>query len=171
MHEMSKFIPQFAASTMRANAVSVAAQLLGPACEFRTDHAIRKAAGSTADTPWHQDQWYWNPAHEFRRVSVWIPLQDVDEQNGCMQFISRQDIPDTIGHGRPEGDPEHNAWEADGALFDPQTVVPCPLPAGGATVHYGKTLHYTSGNFSQEPRRAYIVSCGDPSTEVWRKNT
>ena len=171
MHDMSMFAPRFALSTMRANAISVAAQLLGPRCLFRTDHAICKPVGSDVDTPWHQDQWYWNPKEEFRRVSVWIPLQDVDEQNGCMQFVSRQRIPDTIAHRRPDMDPESNAWEADPALFDPDERTSCPLPAGGATVHYGKTLHFTSGNRSNQPRRAYIVSCGDPATELWRKKT
>ena len=146
MHEMSKFVPQFAQSLMRANAISLAAQLLGPTCVFRTDHAICKTASSDADTPWHQDQWYWNPEKEFRRVSVWIPLQEVDEENGCMQFVSREKIPDTITHRRPDLDPDSNAWEADINLFDPEDRIACPLPAGGATVHYGKTLHFTSSN-------------------------
>ncbi len=168
MHEMSKFVPRFAVSAMRANAISAAAQLLGEHCRFRTDHAIRKPAGSAVDTPWHQDQWYWNPGEEFRRVSVWIPLQPVDERNGCMQFVSRQHVPDIITHRRPDDDPDHNAWEADPALFDPDLRTPCPLPAGGATIHYGKTLHYTAGNHSDQPRRSYIVSCGDPATENWR---
>lgn len=166
MHDLSKNIPQFAKSNMRANAVAIAVQLLGPKCEFRTDHAISKPAGSLVDTAWHQDQFYWDPKAEYRRVSVWIPLQDVNEDNGCMQFMSRQHVPDTISHHKEGHDPDSNAWEADASLFDVSLKVPCALPAGGATVHYGKTLHYTSGNHSPEPRRAYIVSCGDPSTET-----
>jgi ectoine hydroxylase-related dioxygenase (phytanoyl-CoA dioxygenase family) len=166
MHELSKNLPQFATSRVRANAVAIAEQLLGPKCEFRTDHAISKPAGSLVDTAWHQDQWYWDPQAEFRRVSVWIPLQDVSEENGCMQFMSRQDVPDLITHHKENNDSDSNAWEADSSLFDMALKVACPLPAGGATIHYGKTLHFTSGNHSTEPRRAYIVSCGDPSTET-----
>jgi len=166
MHELSKNIFEFAASRMRANAVSVADQLLGPTCEFRTDHAISKPAGSLTDTAWHQDQWYWNPKAEYHRVSVWIPLQEVGEDNGCMQFMSREHVPEVITHHKQDHDEDSHAWEADADLFDASLRVPCPLRAGGATIHYGMTLHYTSGNHSSEPRRAYIVSCGDPSTEI-----
>ena len=163
MHEMSKNLAAFANSLMRANAIAVAEQLLGPECEFRTDHAISKPAGSPAATPWHQDQWYWDPKAEYRRVSVWIPLQDVNAENGCMQFVSRRDVPDIIPHAKQDAS---DAWHADAASFDPATAVPCPVPAGGATIHYGKTLHYTTPNRSGQPRRAYIISCGIPSTEV-----
>ena len=36
---------------------------------------------------------------------------------------------------------------------------PQPLRAGGCTVHTGRTLHYTGGNRTDTPRRAYIVNC------------
>jgi hypothetical protein len=35
---------------------------------------------------------------------------------------------------------------------------PQPLKAGGCTIHTGRTLHYTGGNLSNHPRRAYIVN-------------
>lgn len=33
-----------------------------------------------------------------------------------------------------------------------------PLFAGGFTGHHGRTLHYTRGNMSDYPRRAFIVN-------------
>ena len=38
----------------------------------------------------------------------------------------------------------------------------CPIPAGGATVHHSRTLHYTGPNRSDGPRRAYILTFGTP---------
>jgi ectoine hydroxylase-related dioxygenase (phytanoyl-CoA dioxygenase family) len=166
MHDISKNVPAFAESIMRRNAISIAAQLLGAQSEFRTDHAISKPSGSLAETAWHQDQFYWDPANEYRRVTIWMPLQDVDEKSGCMHFVSRQHVPDIIPHHKQDRDPNSHAWDADRDFFDTAVAAPCPLAAGGATVHYGKTLHFTTGNRSTEPRRAYIVSCGDPASEV-----
>lgn len=37
------------------------------------------------DTPWHQDAQYYRDAEEIHVLSVWIPLQDVDEKNSCLQ--------------------------------------------------------------------------------------
>ncbi len=39
----------------------------------------------------------------------------------------------------------------------------CPVPAGGATFHDARTLHYTGPNCSSEPRRALIFSFACPS--------
>ena len=36
--------------------------------------------------------------------------------------------------------------------------LPQPLNQGGCTVHTGRTLHYTNGNKTNRPRRAYIVN-------------
>jgi hypothetical protein len=36
--------------------------------------------------------------------------------------------------------------------------VPQPLKSGGCTIHTGRTLHYTGGNLTDLPRRAYIVN-------------
>ena len=36
--------------------------------------------------------------------------------------------------------------------------IPQPLNAGGCTIHTGRTLHYTSGNETNVPRRVYIVN-------------
>ena len=37
--------------------------------------------------------------------------------------------------------------------------VACPVGAGGCIVHTGRTLHYTGGNTTTAPRRAYIINC------------
>jgi hypothetical protein len=41
--------------------------------------------------------------------------------------------------------------------FDFSAAVACELPAGGATIHHGRTLHYTPPNNSDDYRRAYIA--------------
>ena len=66
----------------------------------------------------------------------------------------------------------------DEGCFDPATVVTCPLPPGGATFHYSKTLHYTPPNVSDEPRRAFVLGFGvqrpplsEPRDFYWQRQT
>ena len=47
--------------------------------------------------------------------------------------------------------------------------VACPVAAGGCTVHTGRTLHYTGGNTTRQPRRAYIVNCRPAAMVAWER--
>ena len=51
--------------------------------------------------------------------------------------------------------------EADG--------VAVPLAAGGATFHAGRTLHYTRGNTTANPRRAYITNFRPRAMVEWER--
>jgi len=35
---------------------------------------------------------------------------------------------------------------------------PFPLEPGGATIHHGRTMHYSRGNSTNAPRRGFIVN-------------
>jgi phytanoyl-CoA hydroxylase len=41
------------------------------------------------DTPWHQDAQYYRDAEDVHVLSLWIPLQAVDENNSCLQVSPR----------------------------------------------------------------------------------
>jgi phytanoyl-CoA hydroxylase len=72
------------------NLLALAESLLGPEVTVNGDYWVRtKLPGERLTTlPWHQDSGYYGtqtaPEHI---LSVWLPLVDVDEHNGCMQFI------------------------------------------------------------------------------------
>jgi len=66
-------------------------QILGPKVCANPIWNIRpKAPGHPdGDIPWHQDSGYFDPASYTTLLPVvWIPLLDVDEQNGCLQIVS-----------------------------------------------------------------------------------
>lgn len=150
----SKYVPQLAETQLRANARAIAAQLLGEDTEFVADHAIRKPGGHGVETPWHQDEAYWDPALAFEALSIWVPLQEATLENGCMQFLPG--IPeDVVPHHHIDEDPEVAGLVVDDWNVD--AAVACPLPVGGATVHHCRTLHYTGANKTDTPRRAYIL--------------
>jgi hypothetical protein len=123
---------------------------------------IYKPAGEGRDTPWHQDEAYWNDrnAERCHSLSVWMPLDDVTIESGCMQYVPGTNAGDVLDHIKPDGpEPLH--------LKDPidlSAAVPCEIPAGGATIHYCRTVHFGGPNLSTVPRRAMTTIFHGPST-------
>lgn len=153
----AKYAPELLGTQLVANLKAMMRQLLGPETRMVGDHAINKPPHSDAPTPWHQDEAYWDPAKDYRSLSVWVPLQPVTTRNGCMHFVPGSHKLEVIAH-RPIGnDPRVPGLEVVPGTFDFSAAVACELPAGGATFHDGRTLHYTPGNRSGDFRRAYIA--------------
>ncbi len=123
---------------------------------------IYKPAGEGRDTPWHQDEAYWADRNTLRchSLSVWMPLDDVTIESGCMHYMPGTNAGDVLEHVKPPGpEPLH--------LKDPVDItaaVPCEIPAGGATVHYCRTVHFGGTNVSAVPRRAMTTIFHGPGT-------
>lgn len=104
---------------------------------------------------WHQDG-----AHSECKdiIKIWMTLDPVDEQNGCMEFIkySQQRL---LKYQPYQGDPTGSFMKAGDEEIDLSNRVSCPLPAGGATIHHRLTLHYTGSNRSNIPRRVLTIVC------------
>ena len=156
-----KYAPELRDTLLRANARAIARQLLGEGIADMGEHAILKPARHGAPTPWHQDEAYWNPALDYQSLSVWIPLQEATLENGCMQFVPGTHRWEVQPHHSINHDPRVHGLEID-QQPDLSQVAICPLPAGGATFHLSRTLHYTAPNLSNLPRRAYILGFGLP---------
>jgi ectoine hydroxylase-related dioxygenase (phytanoyl-CoA dioxygenase family) len=161
----AKYAPEMNDSELLRNAIGVSKQLLGPEATCEIAHAIFKPAGIGAETPWHQDAAYWSPDMLYTAVSIWVPLQEATEENGCMQFVPESHTMDVVRHRSINDDPRIHGLEIhpeeSGRV---QKFVSCPLPAGGATFHGPYMLHHTGRNRSQTPRRALILNAGLPPT-------
>jgi hypothetical protein len=140
----------------------VARQLFGPEAEVGIHHAIFKPAGTGAATPWHQDEAYWDPALQYQSASIWMPLQEASIENGCLWFQPGSHEWEVVEHQSIGGDPRVHGLEMKDLdlVRDP---VPCPLPAGGITIHRNRTAHYSGPNQTEIPRRALILGTGRPA--------
>ena len=147
------------------HAHAMARQLLGPNAQFATDLLLVKPPRTGGATPWHQDEAFRDPAYDRHDVSFWLPLQAVDETNGCMGFLAGSHHGPVLEHRLLNGDSRVHALECCGD-FDPALATNCPLPVGGATLHQGRTLHYAGPNLSDQPRYAYVVIFDVPPTPV-----
>jgi ectoine hydroxylase-related dioxygenase (phytanoyl-CoA dioxygenase family) len=145
--------PQLLHTTYRRNARRYAAALLGVPIDDVTSwsHMIRKLPGGR-EAPWHQDEAYWEPELEYNALGCWLPMHEVTEEMGAMQFIPGSHQREVLPHRHQNGDAKLHLLIADA---DTSNAVVCPLPAGGATFHHSRTLHFTAPNVTDRPRLAY----------------
>ncbi|SDR87672.1 phytanoyl-CoA dioxygenase family protein [Actinopolymorpha singaporensis] len=162
----SQYAPELLRSETVARVRAVLAALLGPTATMGGDHAINKPPRHGAETPWHQDEAYWDPAYTYRSLSIWIPLQEATVDNGCMQFIPGSHRGEVLPHRQIGGDSRVHGLEVVPGTIDVSAAVACPLPPGGAAIHTNRTVHYASANHSDDHRRAYIVGGGTPREPV-----
>lgn len=141
-------------SPLHSAAAELAKSLLGDDMEFDFDMIISKEPYRDVATPWHQDESYWLDLPDKRALSFWFPMQDAKIENGCMWFVPGSHLEGLRTH-RPVK-PGHHLMMTD--EVDKDKGVACPVSYGGCTAHTGRTLHYTGGNTTSNPRIAYIVN-------------
>ena len=127
-------------------------------------HMILKPANYGNETPWHQDEAYWNPEVLPHSLSVWLPLDEATLESGCLHFIPKSHKGDVRWHRHIDNDPLVHGLVTDDV--DPSEAVACPIPAGGATFHHCRTLHYSAPNSTDQERRAYILVFSGPGQRL-----
>ena len=155
------FAPELQQTIHRKRCLAIARQLLGPTAVETCDHAILKPAGYGAPTPWHQDEASRDSGFVYDQLSIWMPLQEATLENGCMQYVPGTHRGEVLDHASPDNDPRVHTIECVGE-FDRAAAVACPMPAGGAVMHLGRTLHYAGANKSQMARYAYVMMYETP---------
>lgn len=158
----AKYAPELKDSQLWVNAEHMVKQLYGAEASFGDGHMIYKPARYGAETPWHQDEAYWDPAFDYTSLSIWVPLQEATVENGCMWFVPGTQNLEVQPHQPIGGDVRIHALE----MVNPpkEGMVACELPPGGATFHSSRTCHFTGANKSEIDRRAYILGGGLPAT-------
>ena len=125
--------------------------ILGPEVAWTGSFAVRVKLPESEVTafPWHQDtQYYGNPTRHLHVISVWIPLVDVDERNGCLQLL-----------------PGSHRWGLLGGARDSERVVQMfedveqrgkpvvlPMRRGDALAFTNMTCHASTVNTTNEMR-------------------
>lgn len=123
------------------------------------DHALLKMPDEDSKpTPWHQDYPYW-PMNEDGQpaLSIWIALDDVDENNGCMMFIPKSQKLKNLKH--VDLVEPHDIFEdvEENVEIQKNKAVICRMKAGSCTFHNGSTFHYAHANHTDKPRRALAI--------------
>ncbi|MBS13798.1 MAG: hypothetical protein CME19_19660 [Gemmatimonadetes bacterium] len=115
-----------------------------------------KMPRSTDICHWHQDNAYYN-AHVLSetRMSTWIPLVDVDEENGCLWVVPGSHKGGVKEHGQYGGQCPKSIGPED---MEAEGATQCPVKAGSILLFHSDLWHHSKGNDTDQIRRAFIVS-------------
>ena len=137
--------------------------LIGPNILCWATAILSKVPGEMRSVPWHQDASFWalSPA---RTVTVWLAIDDVDEENAAMQFI-----PGT--HDRGAIEVKRTGRDA---VFHQETVgaeeMGAPftntLRAGQVSLHADMLVHGSGPNMSQRRRCGLTFRYCPPEVEI-----
>lgn len=131
--------------------------LIGPKISIFTTRILCKMPGAGAPIPWHQDSNYW-PLDPMKVVTCWLALDDVDLENGAMEFIPGSH---TLGNlpaaTSTADDGEAFFLHLDESSFDAERRVAVELEAGGLSLHDGYMIHRSLPNESARRRSALII--------------
>ena len=143
---------------------TLAETLVGEAALCESPEWFNKPPGVEHPTPPHQDNYYFNlkPPNV---VTIWLALDDVDDENGCLRYLPRSHLRGFRPHGRSNvlG---FSQGITDFGPDDEQAERKIHLHPGDAVAHHGMTIHRAEPNRSQNrTRRAFAmvfkgVSCG-----------
>lgn len=107
-----------------------------------------KANGLVSKVEWHQDNGVVLPeADEATILTVWLPLTDATERNGCMQVIPRS---------HREGLKDHcpvDQLRIPDALLPLNRAKPLPMKAGSALLMNQQTIHSSLDNVTEDQVR------------------
>ncbi|WNR43858.1 phytanoyl-CoA dioxygenase family protein [Paenibacillus roseipurpureus] len=106
------------------------------------------AAGAV---PWHQDKSYWPDANANPVITVWIPLVDANEVNGCLHIKPRTHRKRVLKWHRETYSGTGYTALKDSQLGKTETVA-LPVTAGSAILFNDRCLHMSTPNQSNEVR-------------------
>jgi ectoine hydroxylase-related dioxygenase (phytanoyl-CoA dioxygenase family) len=130
----------------------VARTALGDAVYLFNEQYVVKAAEHGMKFGWHQDSGFIPYIHR-PYLTCWIPLDDVDEENGTVYLLpfSRAGTRDVVEHVRDDETNDLVGYFGDDP-GDPVTV-----PAGSIACFSSTVFHRSGANITDRIRRVYLA--------------
>lgn len=141
--------PWFAGLQARGRLPRLASTLLEEPAEPRNLQYFDKPSPTSLPTPAHQDGAYFAimPNHA---VTLWIPLDDVGGEQGCLSYVPGSHRGGLRAHGS-----SGVLGFSRGVVGEvcPEEEVPQPCKAGDLLAHHSLTIHRAGANRSRVPNR------------------
>lgn len=153
--------PALAAFAAHPAIKDVVHDLIGAHVRLYWDQAVYKKTEKPQDFPWHQDNGY-SFVEPQQYLTLWIPLVDVDETNGCPWIAPGLHRMGTLEH-RPT---DIGLVCLDDAPENPVAAVAAPARAGDIVVFSSLAPHRTGPNLTGAVRKAYILQYAPDGAHV-----
>jgi len=149
---MSQHDPFFQRMMDDSEFTRLAELLLGRETSSRNMQFFNKPPKIGLPTPPHQDGYYWmiNPCEG---LTMWLALEEVDEENGCVRYASGSHRKGMRPHSRTNTLGFSQGISDFPNEDDKATEVVTRARAGDLLVHDAKTVHWADGNTSENRTR------------------
>ncbi|MBM3214840.1 phytanoyl-CoA dioxygenase family protein [Candidatus Poribacteria bacterium] len=142
--------------------------LLGPDLVCWGTHYFAKMPDDGKRVSWHQDASYW-PLTPSRTVTVWLAIDDADEENGAMQVVPGSHRLGQIAfeESAPEENNVLNQTVHDPSRFGGEPVT-LSMRAGQMSLHSDLLLHGSAPNRSTRRRCGLTMRFVPPEVKAYR---
>lgn len=132
--------------------------VIGPNIVLWSSHFICKDPFTGRATPWHEDSAYWRGRLDRydRLVTVWLALDDVDLDNGCMQVIPGSHLAGGFSEYHSV-DAARNTFASEISGIAADEAVALALARGECSLHDGRIQHGAAANESPRRRLGYTM--------------
>jgi len=151
-HESSRFLYDICTNDMILDHVE---DVLGPDFYLWGSNFFIKPPRSSSTVGWHQDTYYW-PLEPKISATVWLALEDVNEENAAMRVIPGSHKVGLLKHSRSSDTDSVLTLECEGGQFREDLAVSLNVKAGAFSMHDDKLVHGSPAN-SSDRRRAGLT--------------
>lgn len=150
IQDLQSYDPFFAA-ILETDFKKLAEILLEDQVMGKTVEYFNKFPGRSKATPPHQDGFYFM-LQPSRALTVWIALEDIDEENGCLRYGKKSHLEGMRAH-EPTNATGFSQGIIDYGTTDLQREVVIPARAGDVLIHHSLTVHRADANESRDRTR------------------
>lgn len=154
LFHLSKYDPYFDQLLHGSKFERMAEMLLGEKMAKGNVEYFNKPAGVGKPTPPHQDCYYFMLTPP-QALTFWIPLEQVDVENGCLRYVRGSHRLGMRPHARSQTLGFSQAITDFGTPQDEANEMAVPARVGDVLVHHGMTIHRAEAN--QSPTRSRRV--------------
>lgn len=146
MQNLHTYDDFFGRMTLGSKFEEVATELMRDQAVAQNAQYFNKPAGVGKGTPPHQDGYYFK-LDPCLAVTMWLALERVDAENGCVRYLPGSQRRGMRPHARTTT-LGFSQGIADYGVEDEAAEVPIPAEPGDLLVHHAMTVHRADGNNS-----------------------
>ena len=152
LQDIHRYEPYFANILKGSKFEEIAAVLLEENVIGKNLEYFNKPPRIGKPTPPHQDGYYFM-LNTPKAITMWLALEDADEENGCVRYIPGSHMTGMRPHGRTKTlGFSQGITDYDEEDFAKEKAF--PAKAGDLLIHHAMTIHRADGNQSDRSRRA-----------------
>lgn len=152
LQDLHRYDPWFDSLLNNSDFEKMAEFLLGEKVTGKTIEYFNKPSKIGKPTPPHQDNYYFmlNPP---QALTMWLGLEDVSEENGCVRYIKGSHLKGMRPHGRTQTSGFSQAITDYGKKETPKDEIFFHTRPGDILIHHSMTIHRADGNTSKNHTR------------------